>query len=378
MNRRDFLRVCGRGATCCAAWQALEFVAPLRSAQALEPKSGFIGRHLSPFFVPGDGGAVRCTLCPRGCEIASGQRGYCEVRENQGGKLYSLVYGNPCAVNVDPIEKKPFFHVLPGTRSFSLATAGCNFDCKFCQNYEISQARPEETMNFDLPPAEIAALASSSGSRSVASTYVEPTVFLEYILDIGREARAKKLLNVIHSNGYINPEPLDALCDVLDAACIDLKGITPAYYRDMTEGELEPVLATLEHLKRRGIHTELVTLIVPGQNDSPAELKTLSEWVVQKLGPATPLHFSRFYPQYKLTSLPPTPVKTLETAREIALKAGVQFVYVGNVPGHEAENTFCPACSTLCIQRLGYRVTPVAFADGKCAKCGHPIPGIWT
>jgi pyruvate formate lyase activating enzyme len=312
------------------------------------------------------------------CRVGPGERGYCEVRENRKGTYYTLVYGNPCAVHVDPIEKKPFFHLLPRSRSFSIATAGCNFDCKFCQNYEISQAVPEETVNVDLPPDRVVELAVRSDCRSIASTYVEPTIFCEYMLDIGREAKKKGILNVCHSNGYINQDPLERLIEFLDAACIDLKGFSEEFYSTMTEGTLEPVLETLQTLRRTGTHLEIVNLIIPTKNDDMEEIRQMAIWIKEKLGPDVPLHFSKFYPMYKLRNLPPTPVRTLEEARETALSVGLEYVYLGNVPGHEAESTLCPYCKKMVVQRVGYMIRQIHLKNGKCAYCGKPIAGIWT
>lgn len=339
---------------------------------------GLLGNHESPYCVAASGGASQCTICPRRCVIGPGERGWCRVRENRGGKLTSLAYGNPCAVNVDPVEKKPFFHVLPGTRSFSVATAGCNFDCKFCQNFEISQARPDETFNQDLSPEAVVEQARKYACRSVASTYVEPTVFLEYMIDIGRAARPLGLLNTMHSNGYMNPAPLEDLCRVLDAACIDLKGFTESYYRDITEGTLAPVLETLKILKKNKVHTEIVNLMLPGKNDGEDEVRAMCRFIRDELTPDTPLHFTRFYPLYKLRSLEPTPLATLEKARGIALSEGLSFVYIGNVPGNPAENTVCPQCRADLIKRAGFMSRVVGLDGGKCARCGRPIPGIWV
>lgn len=280
-------------------------------------------RKLSPYFSPLENGVIRCKLCPHGCEVAPGNRGICEVRENIEGKYYSLVYGNPCALHIDPIEKKPLFHVLPATKSFSLATAGCNFDCKFCQNWEISQARPENTYNYALSPAQIVQIALHYHCPSIASTYVEPTIFHEYMLDIARMAKQNGLLKVMHSNGFINEKPLQDLCRYLGAACIDLKAFTEDYYRQVAAGSLQPVLDTLKRLKRYGVHTEIVNLVVPGKNDDSAEIGAMSRWIRDEPGPDTPLHFSRFYPRYQLKSLPPTPLKTLEQARATAMEAGL-------------------------------------------------------
>ncbi|MHC1724807.1 MAG: AmmeMemoRadiSam system radical SAM enzyme [Syntrophobacteraceae bacterium] len=376
MDRRAFLGCCGC-ALLLAGSQVLPWPFDPPGANAQQLKKGLIGAKLSPYFTSLPEGRVRCELCPRLCETSKGERGYCRVRENRDGKYYSLVYGNPCAVHVDPVEKKPFYHVLPDTTSFSIATAGCNFNCKFCQNWEISQASPEDTLNYEISPEQVVEKAMQSRCASIASTYVEPTIFIEYMIEIGRIAKQKHLLNVMHSNGYINPAPLDDLCSVLDAACIDLKGFTQDYYGSMTEGTLEPVLATLKTLRRRGIHTEIVTLIVPGRNDDAGRIRAMCRWILKELGPEVPLHFSRFYPLYKLKSVEPTPVSTLEAAWSAAREEGLNFVYIGNIPGHPAENTICPQCRQIVIERIGYRVKKLSIKDGKCAGCGRVIPGIW-
>jgi pyruvate formate lyase activating enzyme len=378
MDRRAFLANCGRCALFATGLGGLARLVETGGARAAGFEQGRLGVKLSPYFTPLEAGLVRCELCPRQCETAPGERGYCDVRENRDGRLYSLVYGNPCAVHVDPVEKKPFFHVLPGSRSFSIATAGCNFDCKFCQNWEISQAPPDETFNYELTPEGVVGYAARTGCRSIASTYVEPTIFMEYMLDVGRRAKERGLLKVMHSNGYVKPRPLADLCEVLDAACIDLKGITESYYREFAEGTLQPVLDTLKTLRKRGVHVEIVNLLVPGKNDSPPAVRDLSRWIRDELGPGTPLHFSRFYPLYKLKSLPPTPVSTLERARATAQEQGLQFVYVGNVPGNPGEHTYCPECGDKLIERIGYRVKVHSFDAGLCGKCGGGIPGIWT
>jgi pyruvate formate lyase activating enzyme len=310
--------------------------------------------------------------------VADGQRGFCRVRENRGGKYYSLVYGNPCAVHVDPVEKKPFYHLLPTSTSFSIATAGCNFRCKFCQNWEISQTTPDETYNLEFPPEKVVASAKRAGSRTIAYTYVEPTIFFEYMLDTARMAKKEGILNVYHSNGFINPAPLKEICQFLDAANIDLKGFTEEYYSGMSEGRLAPVLQTLKTLRKEGVHLEITNLVVPTQNDSVETVRQMCVWIKSELGADTPLHFSRFYPLYKLRNLPPTPVSTLEKNRQIAMEAGLEYVYIGNVPGHEGERTFCPRCKKLLIFRQGYSIGEVNVLKGKCKFCGKPIAGIWA
>ncbi|NLI81944.1 MAG: AmmeMemoRadiSam system radical SAM enzyme [Deltaproteobacteria bacterium] len=378
ITRRDFLAQGSRYSLYCVGMSFSTAWLPVPASCGTSPAKGFLDRKLSPYFEPLEEGRIRCTLCPRECEVAEGERGYCRVRENGGGKYYSLAYGNPCAVHVDPIEKKPFFHVLPGTLSFSVATAGCNFHCKFCQNWEISQAKPEETFNFDLPPPRVVEEAVRLRCQSIASTYVEPTIFMEYMRDLGQLARERGLLKVMHSNGYVNEAPLRDLCGVLHAACIDLKGFSDSFYRELTEGTLQPVLSTLKRLHQWGVHTEIVNLVIPGKNDDMGEIRAMSRWIKQELGPEIPLHFTRFYPLYKLKGLPPTPLSTLEEARQVACHEGLQFVYIGNVPGHPAEHTDCPKCKERLVERAGYRVEIRALKDGKCGRCGRPIPGIWS
>lgn len=375
LTKRDFLRFCGISFCALSAFQLFGFPEP---SQAQAPKKGVIKTKLSSYFTLLEGGEIQCELCPKHCRVPKGKRGVCGVRENRDGKYYSLVYGNPCAVHLDPIEKKPLFHVLPSSASFSLSTAGCNLQCKFCQNWEISQASPEEVYSYDLPPDLVVKKAKEMNARSIAYTYVEPTIFYEYMLDTGLLAKKAGLLNVCHSNGFINPEPLRNLCQVMDAANIDLKGFTEAFYRDLCSGELAPVLETLKTLKREKVHLEITNLVIPTMNDEMSVVKEMCLWVKKELGPDTPIHFSRFYPLYKLRSLPPTPVSTLEKVRTAALSAGLEYVYIGNVPGHEGEHTFCPKCKKMVIQRTGYMVGVTHLKSGKCGYCGKPIPGIWA
>ena len=325
-----------------------------------------------------DGATVECELCPRYCMIRSGKRGFCEVRENQGGTLYTLVYGKPCSVNIDPIEKKPFFHFLPGQDAFSIATVGCNLRCKFCQNWQIAQVRPEDVKTFDLEPDELVSVAKEKNTRIIAYTYTEPTIFFEYMLDIAKVARAEGIKNVMHSAGFINEEPLRELCGYLDAANIDLKGFSQKFYGDFTLGKLGDVLRTLKILSEEGVHLEITNLILPALNDDPQLIRDMCTWIKENLGADTPLHFSRFHPMHKLRNLSPTPVATLEKARAIAQSVGLRYVYIGNVPGHAGETTYCPACGKALIKRRGYFIEDIKIKDGQCAFCAEDIEGVWS
>jgi pyruvate formate lyase activating enzyme len=371
-SRRSFLKT---AASCTLFLSVPALPAP---ATAHGETKGYVQTKLSPYFRTLENQKIQCQLCPRECIVARGRRGFCGVRENREGQYFSLVYGNPCAVHVDPIEKKPFYHILPATSSFSIATAGCNLRCKFCQNWEISQTTPEETYNLDLPPEKVIALAKKSGSRSIAYTYVEPTVFFEYMIDTARLARQQGILNVCHSNGFINPGPLKELCKFMDGANIDLKGFSEEYYQAISEGQLAPVLRSLKILKKEGVHLEITNLMIPARNDDLDTVRKMCVWIKNELGPDTPLHFSRFYPLYKLRNLPPTPVSALERSRQAALEAGIEFAYIGNIPGHEGERTHCPYCKKVIIFRQGYTVGEVHVVKGKCKFCGKPISGIWT
>ncbi|MEW6718430.1 MAG: AmmeMemoRadiSam system radical SAM enzyme [Chloroflexota bacterium] len=326
---------------------------------------------------PHTGNFVRCNLCPHGCIIADGQRGTCRVRENRGGSLFSMVYGNPCAVHVDPIEKKPFYHFLPTIAAFSIATAGCNMRCLYCQNWTISQAPPEETENVNLSPGMVAQMALQYQAPVIAYTYSEPIIFYEYMLKTAQAAREAGLYNVVISAGFIHTKPLLDLCEVVDAIKIDLKGYDEDFYRQVCSAELKPVLDTIKTIYESKIHLEIVNLVVPTLNDRLDQLKALSHWIANELNPDIPLHFSRFQPQYKLANLPATPVETLERAREVAMNEGVRFVYIGNVPGHYGNNTFCPNCGRMIIARYGFGVQEYHLKAGACEYCNQPIPGVW-
>jgi pyruvate formate lyase activating enzyme len=321
---------------------------------------------------------VKCMLCPRECQVANRERGYCGVRENHSGEYKTLVYNRPCTATPDPIEKKPLFHFLPGSAAYSIATAGCNIECKFCQNWQISQFRPEQVASIYLVPEDIVSLAKQNNCKSIAYTYSEPVIFYEYMYDIAALGKKQGVYSVIVSNGYINEKPMRELCKVLTAVKIDFKAFTEKFYHDTCSGELQPVLKTLDTLADIGIWTELVVLIVPTLNDSEDEIRDMSKWIVAHMGKNVPVHFTRFHPTYKIRNLPSTPVKTLERSREIAMAEGIHYAYVGNIWGHKGENTFCPKCSTIVVERYGYRINAIRLNHGKCEKCGELIPGLWT
>ena len=320
---------------------------------------------------------VECEICPRECKVAPKERGYCGVRENEGGVYKTLVYGRACSANVDPIEKKPLSHFLPGSKALSIATAGCNVECKFCQNWEISQFRPEQIRDMDLQPETLVREAIHRKIESIAFTYSEPVIFYEYMHDTAKFAKEKGVSSVMISNGYIKEKPMSQLCEHLSAVKIDLKAFTEKFYKDICSGKLQPVLDTLKLLKKKGMWFEIVVLIIPTLNDSEKEISEMCAWVFNELGPGVPIHFSRFHPTYKIKNLPPTPISALTRAREIALAAGLHYPYIGNVPGHDGESTFCPCCKKRIVRRVGFGVLDIAIDDGKCKHCSCPIPGVW-
>jgi len=323
---------------------------------------------------------VRCTLCSHRCVIAEGKRGICHVRENSGGVLQSLVYGRLIARHVDPIEKKPLYHFLPGSLSYSIATVGCNFSCRFCQNADIAQLpsdRGGAIIGDAVTPEEVVKAAERAGCRSISYTYTEPTVFFEFALETARLANSKGIRNVFVTNGYMTAEALDMIAPVLDAANVDLKAFTRKYYKELCAAKLEHVQEALRNMKAKGVFVEVTTLIVPGLNDDPDELKALAAFLAHDLDPDTPWHISRFHPTYRLTDRPPTPVKTLRDAREIGLAAGLRYVYTGNVPGDTGESTFCPACGVALIERWGFQLGKYRIKDGRCGKCNTVIKGVW-
>ncbi len=325
-----------------------------------------------------EGGTVACRLCARRCRIPEGRLGICGVRENRSGVLYSLVYGKAVAINADPIEKKPLFHFLPGSRALSVATAGCNMSCRHCQNADISQS-PRQTGRIggqEVAPEELVAAARREGCRTIAYTYTEPTVFFEYALDTARRAAEEGIKNVFVTNGYMTAEALEMISPVLDAANVDLKSFRDEFYREICGASLQPVLETIERMPALGIWIEVTTLVIPGYNDSEGELREIAGFLAG-LDPGIPWHVSGFFPTYRLTDAPPTPAATLRKAREIGRSAGLRHVYTGNLPGDDGENTYCPGCGKKIVERTGYRVGKVQIRDGKCAYCSTPAAGVW-
>jgi pyruvate formate lyase activating enzyme len=320
---------------------------------------------------------VHCFLCSQHCHIAPGEVGKCGVRQNQDGKLFSLVYGKVIAEHIDPIEKKPLFHFHPGSRSYSIATMGCNFKCLFCQNSDISQVSQGAGAIFgqNVSAEDIAKRAEHAGCDSISYTYTEPTIFMEYALDVATIAKERGLANVFVSNGYMTREALDAISPCLNAANVDLKAFDDKFYRDLCGARLKPVLATLEAMKEKGIWLEVTTLLVTDLNDGENELREMARFLAG-LGAETPWHVSRFYPTYRLTDRGPTPVERLQRARQIGLEAGLHYVYTGNVPGDSGENTYCHSCGALLIKRVGYSLKKQGLEGAACAKCGAVLEGI--
>jgi len=322
-------------------------------------------------------GKVHCYLCPRHCHIGEGQSGFCFIRANQGGKLYSLGYAHPAALQIDPIEKKPLNHFLPGTRVFSMGTAGCNMGCFFCQNWDISKSRSDQVHSSYVPPEDVVALAIRYACPSIAFTYNEPTIWAEYVIDICHAARERGIHTVMVSNGYITHEAFHDIYNYIDAANIDLKAFTENFYGRITLTHLQPVLETLTWLKNEtDVWFEITNLIIPTLNDAPSETRALAQWVLEHLGPDVPLHFTAFHPDFKLRDKPRTPPETLHAARAAAFEVGLHYVYEGNIYSGGA-NTFCPSCKMMLIRRSWHDVQENRLNNGACPSCGLAIPGRW-
>jgi len=397
LSRRDFLTTLARLAStvggagiilCDPSWQrflqgddsGLAFGGTyldelIRSA----PKA----RYWKPITIKGDSNPeeetiIKCLLCANGCAISNGQRGRCRTRMNVNGELRSLVYGRPVSIHVDPIEKKPLYHYLPGSAAFSLATAGCLLRCKFCQNWEISQSSPEDHQVSFTPPAKIVAAARTDKVPVIAFTYNEPTVFTEYLTDISRDAKKQGIHCVMISCGFMNEAPLKEMCSTLSAIKIDLKGYSDDFYRTACGAKLQPVLRSIKQVAKSGIHLEIVNLVVPTLNDSDKMMEGLIDWILSEVGPDVPVHFTRFHPDYQLLNLPPTPVATLDRAYNMAKSKGMHYPYVGNVPGHPGNHTYCPKCKKIVIERQGFFITQMNIKDGCCKFCKQKIAGVWV
>ena len=376
-DRRTFLKAASVPAiaACSLALLRRSLAEPAYAAAAGEDESRYVTE--ARFYKKLANKVVQCQLCPRQCVVSEGKRGHCRVRENRGGTYYTLVHSRVAAAHIDPIEKKPFFHVYPGALALSIATGGCNVNCKFCQNWEISQAKPEDLRAQYFSPPALAKIAQQNDCVTLAYTYSEPIVFYEYMTAAADYAHSQGINSVVVSNGFIRQEPLRELCGRVDAIKVDLKSYSEKYYREVVNGELKPVLETLVTVRNHGRWLEIVYLVVPTLNDSDQEFRDLARWLKTELGPDVPIHFTRFQPLYLLRNLPPTPLATLERAKAIADAEGLHYVYLGNVPGHPAENTYCPKCRHLVIERAGFTVTQMLLQNGKCRQCRHPIPGVW-
>jgi len=376
-NRREALTALagGTAAYCCSRLAAAQDPvqgSPIDSG----PRTGLSSQRARWWKAVGQG-KVECELCPHRCRVANRERGSCGVRENVGGKYVALTYARPCAIHLDPIEKKPFYHVLPGKTALSIGLPGCNLQCKFCQNWEIAQVRPEQVQTFARTPGQIVNLAKRRGAPTIAATYSEPVVWSEYVYDVGAAAKRAKLRMLMVTNGFIQPRPMTDLLNVLTAVKIDLKAYTDKFYQDQCGGKLRPVLDTLRLLARKKVWTEIVVLVIPGLNDSEKEVRSLARFVRQDLGASVPVHFTRFHPSYRLQNVPSTPVRTLTRVRRVAMDEGLQFVYVGNVPGHPGNHTYCPGCGKIVIRRVGMAVVKNVLSGGKCPNCQRAIPGVW-
>ena len=332
------------------------------------------------FYEQGEENKVVCGLCNHHCHIKEGKRGICGVRENRNGKLYSLVYGRLIAENVDPIEKKPLFHFLPGSRAYSIATVGCNFRCLHCQNYDISQyphRHGGEISGTKRSPESVVEDTVRQDCASVCYTYVEPTIFYEFAYDCSVLARKRKLKNVFVSNGYMSPEVTRHLATVLDGINIDIKGFTDNFYKKICKARLQPVLDNVQLMHELGVWVEVTTLVIPGLNDSKQELRDIARFI-KGVSPAIPWHVTAFYPTYKMLDRERTPAATLRMAREIGLEEGLRFVYEGNIPGEGGENSYCPACGEELISRFGFTIRRNSLSEGCCPKCGEAIEGVWS
>ena len=395
LTRREFLQkgvlaALGAGLASCAESTPVEptdtTASPLASSPTLPAQAASTPTaedtsvpqlHEARYYLQLDDNVVQCQMCWRRCTVAEGGRGFCRNKVNIGGRYYTMVYAHPSALQIDPIEKEPSFHMWPGATMFCTGTASCNNRCKFCHNWHLSQRSFEEIEHVVITPEQTVELAQEMECDAVSFTYNEPTVFYEHMFDVATVAREAGMGTLFHTNGGMNEEPLAALLEHMDAVTVDLKAFTPEFYEEVSSSRLEPVLRTLQQIHHSGVHLEIVNLVVPTLNDDLDDIRRMCQWIRDTLSDQVPLHFTRFSPAYKLTSLPPTPIGTLERAASVADDEGLQYVYVGNCPGHARNNTFCPECGQIIIGRVHFSVTSLNVEQGKCAMCGHNIPGIW-
>jgi len=378
ISKREFIKICAicSGAIAIGLSDFELFAEESKKAAMKPPVDIWKWNTKAHYFETTDKG-VKCTLCPNACIIKPNATGICKTRVTYKDELYAINYGNPCSINTDPIEKKPLYHFLPQTTALSMATAGCNFTCMNCQNWQISQVSPFDTENFDLMPKDIIAYAKKNNCQSIAFTYTEPITFYEYVYDTSVLAHENGLKTVFISNGSINETPLRALCKHIDAANINLKSFSEDIYRKLNGGMLKTVMNSLKVFKEEGVWLEITNLVIPNWTDDMDMIKRMCDWLYSSGLQDCPLHFSRFFPMYKLTQEPSTPVETLNKAREIALNAGIKYVYIGNVPGTSFDDTYCPKCKKVLVQRKGYTQLSNHISNGKCGYCGETIHGVW-
>jgi pyruvate formate lyase activating enzyme len=371
ITKRDFLKKCfavSSGVICLPRMAVIH---------GMDPEYQDIYRKLAMYQEETPRG-IMCRICPNECVLKEGEVSKCNNRKVNGSTLYTMAFGNPCSANIDPIEKKPLYHFLPGSRAFSIATAGCNLVCLNCQNWTISQTSPDKTRNYDLMPDRVVSETTRNKCRSIAYTYSEPMTFYEYTYETAILARKAEVRNIVKSNGYVNPEPLKKLCSVIDAANIDLKSFNESTYLKLTGGKLQPVLDSLKIYKDMGVWLEITNLVIPGWTDNIDEIYKMCKWLSDNGFRDTPLHFSRFHPTHKLQQLPPTPVEVLNNAVKTAVGEGINYVYTGNVIGKEISDTKCHSCGTTLVTRMGFTITGNTITGSNCPKCGKSIPGVWT
>jgi len=380
ISKRKFIKkgILGTGAMACGL-PSLDLFSGI--SKNLEPCTqsniNFDTHFIEALYYTSTPKGFKCLLCPNECKIKENEEGDCRTRINRDNMLECIAYGNPCAIHVDPIEKKPLYHFLPATKTFSIATAGCNLACLNCQNWEISQTSPTKTRNYELMPEAVVEKCKETKCNSIAYTYSDPVAFYEYVMDTAKMAREENIKNIIVSAGYINEKPLREWCKYIDAANIDLKSFSNEIYEMLNAGTLEPVLRTLKILKEEGVWLEITNLVVPNWTDDMNMIKQMCDWLTENGFSDTPLHFSRFHPQYKLTDLPKTPINTLTDAKQVAVNAGMNYVYIGNSPETGPSVTYCPGCKTSLISRKGYHVLHNNITDGKCGECESEINGCW-